>query len=71
MGDLDTAVTNEQDLHDVLATEVASASSLMTLRDRASLLGFHEPAANQIVTLSPNVPVAFGVNANPAPSLLP
>ncbi len=61
MGKLDTAVALQQDVHEILETEVASASALLTLRDRAEALGFHEPTSKQIVALSPQVPGAFGV----------
>lgn len=61
MGELDMRVSDAGDIHAFLETEVASASSLMAIRDRAVALGFHEPMPKQIVALSPEVPVAFGV----------
>lgn len=38
---------------------IASASSLLVIRDRAEDLGFLEPTAKQILTLTPEVPVAI------------
>lgn len=61
MGQLDMAVVKEQDVHETLETQVASASSLMALRERALTLGFHEPTQSQIIAISPKEPVAFGV----------
>ncbi len=72
MGTLDVAVTKQQDLHETLETQVASASSLLTLRQRAQAEGFHDPLANQIVSLPAEVPVAFGVtNTQPPQTILP
>ncbi len=72
MGRLDLAVNDARDVHAELETEVASASSLMTLHDRALILGFREPTPSQIVALSPELPVAFGVRAQPSSlTLLP
>jgi hypothetical protein len=61
VGKLDTEVAQAQDVHETLEMEVASASSLLSLRERAALFGFHEPEKSQIVALTPEVPVAFGV----------
>ncbi len=60
LGQLDTQVRVETDLNEALATEVASASSLLVLRERAQLLGFVEPTAKQIMSLTLEVPVALG-----------
>lgn len=64
MGQLDTQVSEAGDIHAFLETEVASASSLTALRERAGVLGFHEPMPKQIIALSPEVPVAFGVTSH-------
>ena len=61
MGQLDAAVSRERDVREALETQVASASSLLSLRDKALELGFHEPTANQITSLAPEVPVAFHI----------
>lgn len=58
MGQLDAQVRLESDIHESLAIEVASASSLLTLRARASAFGFIEPTTKQIMNLSLQVPVA-------------
>lgn len=72
MGTLDAAVTDQRDLHETLETQVASASSLLTLRERALAEGFHDPKATQIVSLPAQVPVAFGVtNARTPQTILP
>lgn len=60
MGRLDVAITRARDTHEILSTEIASASSLMALRTQALEQGFHEPASSQIISLTPHVPVAFG-----------
>lgn len=59
LGALDYEVSVEEDLMQILKTEVASASSLMTLRDKALFAGFTEPTSKQIMNLSPLVPVAY------------
>lgn len=64
MGNLDTAVADARDVNEILHTEVASASSLMAVRLRAQAMGFHEPTSKQITSLTPAVPVAFGVSSN-------
>lgn len=61
MGQLDAAVIREQDVHEALETQVASASSLLSLREKAIVLGFHEPLPNQITALLPQVPVAYSI----------
>lgn len=72
MGALDSAVSFQRDLHETLETEVASASSLLTLRQRALAEGFHDPKAAQIVSLPAEIPVAFGVtNTRPPQTILP
>ena len=59
LGQLDTQVSYEADLNEALSTEVASASSLLVLRERAQKLGFVEPTATQIMSLTLEVPVAL------------
>lgn len=58
MGQLDTAVRLESDVKESLAIQVASASSLLTLRERATVAGFIEPTNKQIMNLTLQVPVA-------------
>lgn len=60
LGQLDKEVRLETDVYEALSTEVASASSLLVLRERAQLLGFVEPTAKQIMSLTLEVPVALG-----------
>lgn len=60
LGQLDKEVRLETDIHEALSTEVASASSLLVLRERAQMLGFAEPTAKQIMSLTLEVPVALG-----------
>ena len=46
--------------NELLAEEVASASSLMTIAARASVLGLHEANKNQYLTIAPqDLPVAY------------
>lgn len=59
LGKLDYEVAHQQDIYEDLATQVASASSLFALRERAQTLGFREPTQSQIIPLVPEVPVAF------------
>lgn len=60
LGHLDAQVRIETDLNEALSTEVASASSLLVLRERAEVLGFVEPSSKQIMSLTLEVPVALG-----------
>lgn len=62
LGKIDYQVSLESDIHEALTAQVASASSLMTVRERAATLGFVEPSAKQIVHVSLTVPVAFDTN---------
>lgn len=64
MGSLDTAVYEARDTNAVLETAVASASSLMAIRERAYAQGFLEPASSQVLTLSPQIPVALSIPAD-------
>ncbi len=59
LSELDAEVRVVSDLNEELRTEVASASSLLTLRARAQLLGFVEPTTKQIMNLTSDVPVAL------------
>lgn len=58
-------IVKEQEARQALETQVASASSLLTVRARAQELGFREPTTKQIVTLTLDVPVALGTNTTP------
>lgn len=62
LGKIDYQISQENDVHEVLAAEVASASALMTVREKATAMGFVEPTAKQIVHLAVPVPVAFDTN---------
>lgn len=59
LGQLDQNVKLESDINEALRTEVASASSLLVLRDRAELLGFVEPTSKQVISLTSEIPVAL------------
>lgn len=59
LGKLDTEISFAQDVYADLSTQVASASSLATTRERALSMGFREPTQAQIIALSPEVPVAL------------
>ena len=59
LGKLDTEISFAQDVYADLSTQVASASSLSTLRERALGMGFREPTQAQIIALTPEVPVAL------------
>lgn len=59
VGELEKEVLFASDQKEMLEIEIASASSLLTIRDRAEELGFFEPTQKQILTLTPEVPVAI------------
>lgn len=61
LGKLDYKVSVADEMYEDLATQVASASSLYALRERAELLGFREPTQSQIIPLVPEVPVAIRI----------
>ena len=61
LGKLDYDVSVADDMYEDLATQVASASSLFALRERAGALGFREPTQSQIIPLVPEVPVAIRI----------
>jgi hypothetical protein len=67
LAQLDREIRIERDMLYALETEVASASSLLALRERAELMGFTEPSTKQILNLTAEVPVAFGVQVQNTP----
>lgn len=62
---LDQRISVANERHERLATEVASASSLLSIRVRAQQEGFRDPKSADIIALTSAVPVAFGVPARP------
>jgi hypothetical protein len=56
---LSVSIDSAKAIHEQLATEVASASSMMTLESRALSRGFHEPGKDNLVILDTSIPVAF------------
>ncbi len=69
LGKLDQEVRLEADMHEALSTEVASASSLLVIRERAQAQGFVDPTSKQVISLSLEVPVAL--NRADVPVALP
>lgn len=69
LGKLDQEVRLEADMHEALSTEVASASSLLVIRERAQAQGFVDPTPKQVISLSLEVPVAL--NRADVPVALP
>jgi len=63
LGRIDYEIGIESDIHEALAAEAASASALMTVRERATAMGFIEPSTKQILHLPQSIPVAFDPNA--------
>ena len=61
LGQLDTDVRLVADIRENLSIEVASASSLLALRQKAMTEGFIEPTSKQIMNLSLQVPVALDI----------
>lgn len=61
LGRLNIELSTQNDVHEQLTTEVASTSSFLVIRSRAQALGFKIPLKDQIVTLSPQSPVALQV----------
>lgn len=61
LGRLNDELTNQNDRHELLVTEVASSSSYLILRTRAEALGFKAPLKDQVVALPKESPVALGV----------
>ncbi len=62
LGQLDVDVRLVSDTRESLSIEVASASSLLALRERAIAEGFVEPTNKQIMNLSLQVPVALDIS---------
>lgn len=61
LGQLDHELSAQNDIHETLVTEVASASSYLVMRTKAETLGFVAPRKDQIVALTSESPVALGV----------
>ncbi len=64
LGSVEREISLESEIREALATQVASASSLLVIRSRAESQGFVEPSAKQIIHIETSVPVAF--DAKPA-----
>ncbi len=62
MATLDREVRMHSEARESLTIAVASASSLLQLRERALAEGFVEPGTKQILNLSLQVPVALDTN---------
>lgn len=62
LGQLDVDVRLVSDTRESLSIEVASASSLLALRERAFVQGFVEPTSKQILNVSLQVPVALDMS---------
>lgn len=61
MGQLERDVRVEEGIAESLDIQVASSSSLLAIRERAMAMGFVEPTANQVISLSRETPVALGL----------
>ena len=70
LGNIEYEISNQNDMRELLSAEVASASSLLALREKAESLGFAEPSNRQIMHISLEVPVAFGIGNKNTPSEL-
>lgn len=57
---LEGNIEAEKFTNEFLTAEVASASSMFALEDRAKQLGFHEPSKNDILIMDAKIPVAYG-----------
>lgn len=56
----DAAIQQELATNEMLATQVASSSSLLAVRQKAQALGFREPTKEQVLTFNPaQLPVAL------------
>lgn len=63
LGYLNNELSVQNDIHELLLTEVASSSSFLRLRVRAEALGFKAPDKDQIIALTPQFSVALGVTS--------
>lgn len=61
LGRLNTELSTQNDTHELLATEVASTSSFLVMRNRAESLGYKPPLKDQIIALTVESPVALKV----------
>lgn len=61
LGRLNSELSLQNDIHEVLTTEVASTSSFLVLRKKAESVGFKVPQKDQIIALTPQFPVALRV----------
>lgn len=59
VGELEKEVQFAQDENEALEIAVASSSALLTLREKAVVLGFVDPSTKQILNLTPVAPVAI------------
>ena len=59
VGELDDRIEAAREVHELLGQEVASASSLLAIEEKAKELGFVEPTKTSYVTLS-DLPLALG-----------
>lgn len=64
---LESNIVQEKLTNNFLATEVASASSMLAQGERARHLGFREATKTDILVVDTTVPVAFGGPEQVAP----
>ncbi len=60
MGDIDTRIEGVKGTNELLESEVASASSLLTVAVKAKEIGFVEPTASSYLPLGSTLPLALG-----------
>lgn len=56
---LEGSIASEKLAREFLATEVASASSILAQSEKAKALGFREPVKSDILVLDKTIPVAL------------
>lgn len=61
LGLLNSELSEQNDIHEILTTEVASTSAFLVMRKKAEGLGFKVPQKDQIIALTPQSPVALRV----------
>ncbi|MBI3386027.1 hypothetical protein HY031_03005 [Candidatus Gottesmanbacteria bacterium] len=60
MGDIDTRIDIVKGANELLESEVASASSLLSVAAKAKEIGFIEPTASSYLPLGSTLPLALG-----------
>jgi cell division protein FtsL len=66
---LDSEIATLADDHDLLSQQVASASALATVSEKANMAGFVSPTKSNVIALDDSITVALNLPASTKPAI--